>query len=360
MHPHVEVLRDLCDAHGISGYESGVRKLFEERLRPLSEELLRDRTGGVVGRKTGDPNGPKVLIAGHLDEIGFMVTHITSEGFLKFQPIGGWWSQVVLAQRVIVQTRKGPLLGVTGSKPPHILSADERKKVVELKDVFVDIGATSKEHAEEMGVRPGDAIVPYSPFTQLGNPKMYVSKALDNRLGCATALCVLKELQGQAHPNVVFAGATAQEEVGLRGAKTLVHLVDPDIAISIDVGVAGDTPGIESGERQHLGDAGKGPLLMIYDHSMIPNNRFRDFVLDIAAAENIPVQLSSLAGGGTDAGSFHLHGIGVPSVNIGFATRYIHSHNGVVHEDDYLQAIQLVTAMVKALDKDMVTEIQAW
>lgn len=106
MHPHVEVLRDLCDAYGISGYESGVRKLFEERLKPLSEELLRDRTGGVVGRKTGDPNGPKVLIAGHLDEIGFMVTHITSEGFLKFQPIGGWWSQVVLAQRVIVQTRK--------------------------------------------------------------------------------------------------------------------------------------------------------------------------------------------------------------------------------------------------------------
>src|SRR5579875_913401 len=130
MATHIDVLRELCDAYGISGYESGVRKLFEQHLAPLSEQVLRDRSGGIVGVKTGDATGPKVLVAGHLDEIGFMVTHITPEGFLKFQTIGGWWSQVVLSQRVIVQTRKGNLLGVTGSKPPHILPAEERKKVV--------------------------------------------------------------------------------------------------------------------------------------------------------------------------------------------------------------------------------------
>ncbi|EJY55227.1 glutamyl aminopeptidase [Alicyclobacillus hesperidum URH17-3-68] len=360
MATHIDVLRELCDAYGISGYESGVRKLFEQHLAPLSEQVLRDRSGGIVGVKTGDATGPKVLVAGHLDEIGFMVTHITPEGFLKFQTIGGWWSQVVLSQRVIVQTRKGNLLGVTGSKPPHILPAEERKKVVELKDVFIDIGATSKEHAEELGVRPGDAIVPYSPFTQMGNPKMYMSKALDNRLGCATAIGVLKELQGQSHPNTLYAGATVQEEVGLRGARTLAHLVNPDIAISVDVGIAGDTPGIDGDQRGQLADAGKGPLLMIYDGSMIPNNRFRDFVLDTAATEKIPVQVESMSGGGTDAGAFHLHGIGVPSVNIGFATRYIHSHNAIVHEDDYFQAIQLITALVKALDKSVVKEIQEW
>lgn len=329
-------------------------------MKGVSEEILRDRSGGIVGRKTGDASGPKVLIAGHLDEIGFMVTHITEQGFLKFQTIGGWWSQVVLSQRVIVQTRKGELLGVTGSKPPHILPASERNKVVEMNDVFVDIGAFSREEAEEMGVRPGDPIIPYGPFTQMGNPKMYMSKALDNRLGCATALGVLKELQGQSHPNVVFAGATTQEEVGLRGAKTLVNLVNPDVAISIDVGIAGDTPGIKDDERAHLGDAGKGPLLMIYDGSMIPNNRFRDFVLDTAASHQIPVQTESLNGGGTDAGAFHLHGIGVPSVNIGFATRYIHSHNAIVHEDDYFNAIRLVTELVKGLDGGVVKEIQEW
>ena len=144
-----------------------------------------------------------------------------------------------------------------------------------------------------MGVRPGDAIVPYSPFAQLGNPKMYVSKALDNRLGCATALGVLKELQRAGDPNVCVRGRDGAGGVVSPGRAHPRDLVDPDIAISIDVGVAGDTPGIDSGERQHLGDAGKGPLLMIYDHSMIPNNRFRDFVLDIAASEKIPVQLAA-------------------------------------------------------------------
>lgn len=360
MATHIEVLRDLCDAYGISGYESGVRRLFESHLKNVSETTLRDRSGSIVGVKTGDSSGPKVLIAGHLDEIGFMVTHITEEGFLKFQTIGGWWSQVVLSQRVVVQTRNGELLGVTGSKPPHILPASERNKVVEMKDVFVDIGAFSKDEAEAMGVRPGDAIVPYAPFTQMANPKMYVSKALDNRLGCATSLGVLTELQGQSHPNIVYAGATVQEEVGLRGAKTLAHVVNPDIAISIDVGIAGDTPGISDDERAHLADAGKGPLLMIYDGSMIPNNRFRDYVLDTASTHGIPIQMESLNGGGTDAGAFHLHGMGVPSVNIGFATRYIHSHNAIVHEDDYLHAIQLVTEMVKGLDQGVVKEIQEW
>lgn len=360
MASHIDVLRELCDANGISGYESNVRKLFTSHLEKVSEQILRDRSGGIVGVKTGDASGPRVLIAGHLDEIGFMVTHITEEGFLKFQTIGGWWSQVMLSQRVIVQTRKGDLLGITGSKPPHILPAEEAKKVVQIKDIFVDIGATSREHAEEMGVRPGDAIVPFSPFTQMGNPKFYVAKALDNRLGCATSLGVLHELQGQQHPNTVFAGATTQEEVGLRGAKTLANLVNPDIAISIDVGIAGDTPGIDGDERAHLGDAGKGPLLMIYDGSMIPNNRFRDFVIDTARDANIPLQLESLSGGGTDAGAFHLNGIGVPSVNIGFATRYIHSHNATIHEDDYIHAIQLVTELVKRLDGTVVKEIQEW
>lgn len=360
MATHIDVLRELCDANGISGNESNVRKVFASHLQPVSEEILRDRSGGIVGVKTGDASGPRVLIAGHLDEIGFMVTHITDEGFLKFQTIGGWWSQVVLSQRVIVQTREGDLLGVTGSKPPHILPAEEAKKVVQLKDIFIDIGATGRKHAEEMGVRLGDAIVPFSPFTQMGNPKFYVSKALDNRLGCATSLGVLHELQGQSHPNIVFAGATTQEEVGLRGAKTLSNLVSPDIAISVDVGIAGDTPGIEDDERGHLAAAGKGPLLMIYDGSMIPNNRFRDFVIDTANELHIPLQLESLSGGGTDAGAFHLNGIGVPSVNIGFATRYIHSHNATIHEDDFFHAIQLVTELVKRLDAKTVKEIQEW
>lgn len=360
MTSRIDVIRELCDANGISGYESDVRRVYEKHLAPVSERLERDHFGSIVGVKTGDVAGPKILIAGHLDEIGFMVTHITEEGFLKFQTIGGWWSQVMLSQRVLVQTRKGNLLGVTGSKPPHILPAEERKKVVEIKDIFVDIGATSREQAAEMGVRPGDAIVPWSPFTQMANSKLYVGKALDNRLGCATALEVLRELQGQAHPNIVYSGATTQEEVGLRGAQTLVHHVKPDISIALDVGIAGDTPGIDADERAHLADVGKGPLLMIFDGSMIPNTRFRDFVLDTASDANIPVQVESLSGGGTDAGAFHVHASGVPSVAIGYATRYIHSHNAIFHEDDFENGVRLVTELVKRLDAGVVKEIQEW
>ncbi|WAH35727.1 M42 family metallopeptidase [Alicyclobacillus dauci] len=360
MKSRIEVIRELCDANGISGYESNVRKVYEQHLTPLSESIVRDNTGGIVGVKTGDAKGPRVLVTGHLDEIGFMVTNITKEGFIKFQTIGGWWSQVMLSQRVVVQTRKGDVIGVTGSKPPHILPAKERNEVVEIKDMFIDIGAFSREEAEEMGVKPGDAIVPWSPFTQMTNSKLFVAKALDNRLGCATALEVLRDLQGEKHPNTVYAGATTQEEVGLRGARTLVHKVDPDVAIALDVGIAGDTPGVSEDERGHLADVGKGPLLMIFDGSMIPNNRFRDFVLDTASDAKIPVQVESLQGGGTDAGAFHLHGIGVPSVAIGYATRYIHSHNAIFHQDDFENGVRLVTELVKRLDSTVVKDIQQW
>lgn len=356
----IDVIRELCDAHGVSGDESKVRKLYETYLVPLSERLERDNMGGVVGVKTGDEKGPRILIAGHLDEIGMMVTHVTNEGFIRFQTVGGWWSQVMLSQRVMVQTRKGDILGVTGSTPPHILPAKERDKTVEIKSMFIDIGASSQEEVTEMGVQPGDSIVPWSPFTQMSNPKMFVAKALDNRLGCATALEVLRELQGEKHPNIVYAGATVQEEVGLRGAKTLVHQVNPDIAIALDVGIAGDTPGIVEDDRARYADVGKGPLFMIFDATTLPNRRFRDFVLDTASDAKIPVQVESLAGGGTDAGSFHLHASGVPSISIGYATRYIHSHNAVFHQDDFDHGVQLITELVKRLDRDMVKEIQEW
>ncbi|GMA49431.1 putative aminopeptidase YsdC [Alicyclobacillus contaminans] len=353
-----ELIQRLADAHGISGFERNVRKLYESYLAPVSEELIRDRFGGVVGKKTGDASGPKVLIAGHLDEIGMVVTHITDDGFLYFQTVGGWWSQVMLAQRVVVHTRKGELMGVIGSKPPHLLTAEERNKVVKIQDMYIDIGVKDKEEAESFGVRPGDPISPWGPFTPLANGKYFMAKALDNRLGSAAAVEVLRALQGQSHPNVLFAGATAQEEVGLRGAQTLVHTVDPDVAIALDVGIAGDTPGMKKTEA--LSRCGEGPILLIYDGSMIPNTRFRDFVLDTAADAGLPVQVEYVSGGGTDAGKFHTHASGVPSVSIGFPTRYIHSHSAVYHQDDFDNAVRLVAELVRRLDASTVEDIQQY
>lgn len=356
MKSRLDVIQELCEAYGVSGQEAEVRKLYEQYLGPVSDELQHDNFGGVVGKKIGDITGPKVMLAGHLDEIGMMVTYITDEGFIYFQTIGGWWSQVMLAQRVVIQTRKGNITGIIGSKPPHVLPADERNKTVKIKDMFIDIGVTSKAEAAEVGIRPGDAVLPWSPFVQLANPKFYMGKALDNRLGCATAFEVLRELQGVQHPNVLYAGATTQEEVGLRGAQTMVQHVQPDIAIALDVGIAGDTPEMKRSEA--LSKCGEGPILLLYDSSMIPNPLFRDFVMDTAQDAKIPLQVEVVAGGGTDAGRFQSYGSGVPSVAIGYPTRYIHSHAAVYHQDDFDNGVRLLVELVKKLDWETVRTIQ--
>jgi putative aminopeptidase FrvX len=352
----MQLIKTLCEAHGVSGFEQSVRELYRSFLEPVSDTLQRDRFGGIVGKKVGDASGPKVLLAGHLDEIGMLVTYITDEGFIKFQTVGGWWSQVMLSQRVVIQTRKGEVIGVVGSKPPHVLPAEERKKVVNVRDMFIDIGVKDKEEAEAVGVRPGDPITPWSPFVPMANEKYFMGKALDNRLGCATAVEVLRALQGQAHPNILYAGATTQEEVGLRGAQTLVHEIQPDVAIALDVGIAGDTPGLTKGDA--LSKLGDGPCLFLYDASMIPNRRFRDLVMDTAADSKIPLQVEVVPGGGTDAGRFHTFGSGVPSVAFGYPTRYIHSHVAVYHQDDFDHGVQLLVELVKRLDKSTVELIQ--
>jgi putative aminopeptidase FrvX len=353
----LKMYEELTCVPGISGYEEPVRKVMRKYLEPVSNEIITDNLGSVAGVKVGSEGGPKIMIAGHLDEVGWMVTMITKEGFLKIQPVGGWWSQVMLAQRVRVLTRKGELLGLVGSKPPHILPAEERNKVVQIKDMFIDIGASSKEEAEEYGVRPGDPIIPHCDFAVMPNPKILLNKAWDNRAGCAVAIMTLQELQGQEHPNTVYAVGTVQEEVGLRGATTMANRIQPDIGIALDVGIAGDVPGVRESEAQ--GKLGKGPVILLYDASMVPNQALRNLVIDTAEELGIPYQFDAIPGGGTDAGRIHVAGAGVPSIAIGFATRYIHSHAGLIHRDDMENAAKLVAAVVKKLDNEMVQRIRA-
>jgi putative aminopeptidase FrvX len=356
MDHRLKMYEALTSANGIPGYEEPVRRVMRQYLEPLSDEILIDNLGSIAGVKKGTGNGPKVMVAGHLDEVGFIVTHITEKGFLKIQPVGGWWSQVMLAQRVKILTRKGELVGVIGSKPPHILSADERNKVVQIKDMFIDIGAASKEEALEFGVRPGDAVVPHCDFTVMANPKILMNKAWDNRAGCAAAIMVLEELQGAQHEATVYAVGNVQEEVGLRGAITMTNTIQPDIGIALDVGICGGTPGVAPTDVQ--AKMGEGPVILLYDASMVPNQALRHLVIDTAEELGIPYQFDSIAGGGTDAGRMHLWGRGVPSIAIGFATRYIHSHAALIHRDDMENAAKLVAALVKKLDAETVQKIK--
>ncbi|WP_164216827.1 M42 family metallopeptidase [Virgibacillus sp. YIM 98842] len=350
------MLKDLTDAKGISGHEKEARGVMEKYLAPHADEVYTDNLGSLIGKKAGNPDGPKIMVAGHLDEIGFMVTRIDDKGFVYFQTIGGWWSQVMLAQRVTIMGSKGDVTGVIGSKPPHILSAEARKKPVKIEDMFIDIGASSKDEAHDFGVKPGDSIVPYFEFSQLKNEKMLLAKAWDNRIGCAIAIEVLKQLKNADHPNVVYGVGTIQEEVGLRGARTSAHKIQPDIGFGVDVGIAGDTPGISNHEADSK--LGKGPQLVLYDASMISHKGVRDFIVKTADENNIPYQFTSMAGGGTDSGSIHLTANGVPSLSITIATRYIHSHAAILHRDDFENAVKLIVEAIKKLDSETVKEIQ--
>jgi endoglucanase len=349
------MLKELTDAKGIPGNEREVREVMKKYIAPYANELTTDGLGSLIAKKVGVLDGPKIMVAGHLDEVGFMITQIDDKGFLRFQTVGGWWGQVMLAQRVTIVTKKGDVTGIIGSKPPHILSVEARKKPVEIKDMFIDIGASSREEVMEWGVRPGDMVVPYFEFTVMNNEKMLLAKAWDNRIGCAIAIDVLKHLKGIDHPNVVYGVGNVQEEVGLRGAKTAAAKIQPDIGFAVDVGIAGDTPGVS--EKEAMSKMGKGPQVVIYDASLVAHKGLRDLVTDTADELNIPYQFESIPAGGTDAGSIHLTHNGVPALAITIATRYIHSHAAMLHRDDYENAVKLIVEVIKRLDRETVDKI---
>ncbi|MFB4159792.1 M42 family metallopeptidase [Geomicrobium sp. JSM 1781026] len=347
-----QMLKDLTDANGVPGNERESREVMQKYITPFADEVTTDNLGSLIAKKTGTAGGPKVMVAGHLDEIGFMVTQIDDKGFIKFQPLGGWWEQVMLAQRVNIMTKKGNIVGVIGSKPPHILPAEQRKKMVDKKDMFIDIGASSKEEAESFGVKPGDSVVPICDFTVMNNEKLLMAKAWDNRIGCALAIEVLKQLKDVDHPNEVYGVGTVQEEVGLRGAKTSAAAIEPDIGFSVDVGIAGDTPGVSKSDAQ--AEIGKGPQILVYDASLISHKGLRDLVVDTAEAENIPYQFDAMAAGGTDGGAIQLTANGVPALSICIPTRYIHTHAGILHQDDFENAAKLIVSVIKKLDAETV------
>ncbi|MEG2342589.1 MAG: M42 family metallopeptidase [Acidaminococcaceae bacterium] len=348
MKEKLEWLRRYSETCGVSGFETRIKDLMLERLAGKAQ-VSYDKLGSVVFTASGSQTGPKIMLASHMDEIGFMVKHITKDGFLRFTCLGGWWEQVMLSQRVTVHGTKGDLVGVIGSKPPHILSAEERTKVVAKKDMYIDIAATDEQAARALGVIEGSAVTPYAEFAVMGDGKTLLGKAWDNRIGCAIMADVVDNLAIAKHPNTVYGVATVQEEVGLRGAQTSVNMLQPDIAFVIDTCVAGGTPGVE--DEVAPAKIGQGIAITIYDAGMIPNTALRDYVFTLAKELEIPTQVSISEGGATDGGRIHLHADGVLTLTLSVPTRYIHSHQSVIHLDDYLGAVKLLTALIKTLDQ---------
>ena len=348
----LELMSKMMDAFGPSGFEREINRIVKEEVKPIADEIITDKLGSVAFKLDGD--GPKVLLAGHTDEVGFIISSITKEGFLTFNQLGGWWDQVLLAQKVIIRGTKGDVVGVIASKPPHILPMEERKKVVVKKDMFIDIGVSSKEEVEDVGIRVGDPVVPWSPFQTIHDGKVAMGKAFDDRIGAFVIMEAMRRIKEQkiAHPNVIIGAATVQEEVGLRGAQTMAQTVNPDVAIVLEVDIAGDVPGIKPHEAATK--MGGGPGMITYDRSMIPNQDLKEFVLDIASKAQIPIQLSQMAGGGTDAGRIHVNSSGCPSVVLTVPTRHIHSHIGLLSLKDTENMIRLVVELLRKLDWDTV------
>jgi putative aminopeptidase FrvX len=351
-----KLFEELTEAAGVSGYEGEVRAIIRRRLEPLAR-IEHDKLGSIIGVKPGTADAPRVMLAGHMDEVGFMVSLITNEGFIRFVPLGGWWSQVMLGQRVVVKTSGGDVPGVLGARPPHLLDAEEAKKPVDKKDMYIDIGATSADEVKACGVRLGDPVIPICPFTVMAPGKTYLAKAWDDRLGCALFIQAFERLQGKDHPNTLYGVGTVQEEVGPRGAKTSVHNVNPDVAIILEVDIAGDVPGIKPEESSIK--LGKGPSLLLYDARMIPNLRLRDLVIATAEENKIPLQFSAMRGGATDGAVIHMHNEGVPTVVLGIPTRHIHSHAGIVHRADCDHALDLLVKLLLRLDKVTVDGLTA-
>jgi putative aminopeptidase FrvX len=345
----LEYLKELVDTHGVPGFEQEVAAVMSRRLKGHGT-ITKDRLGSFICEKKGPAGGPRILLAGHLDEVGFMVKSITKDGFIRFLGLGGWWGHVVLGQRLIIRTRKGDVVGVVGSKPPHELREEDRKKVLELREMYIDVGAASDfDVRKRLDIRPGDPIVPDSKFTVMANPNLLLAKAWDNRIGCAIASETMRALKGATLPNTVIAAATVQEEVGLRGAQTTAFKTSPDVAFALDVGIAHDTPGTEGDEK-----LGGGPLVVIYDATVIPNRGLLDLVTDTAKKLKIDLQFESVERGGTDAGRFHVNAEGVPSIAMGVASRYIHSHVSIIDRRDFDRTVRLLAAVVKRLDRKTV------
>lgn len=348
-----EMFKILTELPGAPGNEHAVRAFMKNEMEPYADSIIQDGLGSLFGVKEGDENGPRVMVAGHMDEVAFMVTAITDNGMIRFQTLGGWWGQTMLAQRVHIFTKKGRVEGVISSTPPHLLTEDQRNKPMQIKHMQIDIGADDKADAEAIGIKPGQSILPVSAFTPLANPKKIMAKAWDNRYGCGLAIELLKEVHGKTVPNMLYSGATVQEEVGLRGAQTAAHLINPDVFFALDASPANDT----TGDKNEFGQLGKGVLLRILDGTMVTHSGMREFVLDTAESNSIPYQYF-VSPGGTDAGRVHTTGNGVPSAVIGICSRYIHTHSSIIHTDDYDAAKELLVKLMTTLDKTTVDTIK--
>ncbi|HDI02255.1 MAG TPA: M42 family peptidase [Ignisphaera sp.] len=355
-----ELLENLCSIIAPSGREHEVRKRVIELLKPVADSIWIDALGNVIAMKKGRKDGRKIMLAAHMDEIGFFVSHIDDKGFLRILPIGGIHERTIVYQRVLIKTRDGKIYrGVIGLKPPHIAKPEEARQIPELKELFVDVGAKSREDVNKMGVRVGDIVVFDREIVDLGNDRI-TGKSLDDRVGLAILIKVFELIENNEVD--VYAVATVQEEVGLKGARTAAFSISPHVALALDVTIASDVPGVA--EHEWVTQLGKGPAIKIADGrnamGLIGHPEVVNKLIEIAEEMKIPYQISIAPGGTTDASIIALNKEGVPAAVVAVPSRYIHSPIEVVDLNDVVNTIKLVKGFIEDISIEWIDKIRGF
>lgn len=346
-------IKALTELQGTSGFEEDIRSYMKKNMVGLVDDIQFDGLGGIFGiKKSKNSTDPRVMVAAHMDEVGFLLTQIKENGLFRVTPLGGWNPYAVSAQRFTLKTKKGNYPCISSSVAPHLLRGNTSKKSLEVADILFDAGFQSKEEAELFGVRPGDSIVPQVETIQTANKKNIIGKAWDNRYGCTLVLEMLETLKEETLNYHLIAGANVQEEVGLRGAKPAVHKFHPDLFFAVDCSAADDV----QTKKDTYGHLGAGTLIRIFDPGMITLPRMREYLLDTAETHHIPYQYF-VSKGGTDAGAAHTTNHGVPSAVIGVCARYIHTHQTMFNIEDYEAAYELLVQVLKGLDQTTINTI---
>ncbi len=334
------LLKSLSELNGTSGAEGLVRDFLRQQIEPFVETIKVDKMGNLIATKHGQLSGPKVMLAAHMDEVALMIIEITSDGFLKFRPVGGIDARILVSKPVKLNES---LVGVIGAKAIHLQKRSERQKALTYEQLYIDIGAKSKEEASSK-VKLGD----YAYFMTTCEPfgeGLYKGKAFDDRAGCA----ILAELLKKDYDFPLVAAFTVQEEVGLRGAKVAAYHIAPDFAIVIEGTVAADLSDRE--EEGWVTELGKGPACSLMDRTTLYNPKLIQWIADVARQKGIPLQFRRGSSGGNDAGSIHVSKAGIPTIVLSVPCRYIHSFVSVISEKDYIACLNLVDELLKDLPR---------
>lgn len=324
-----EILKQLTEAFGPSGFETEVTELIKTMVTNHVDEIQTDVMGNLIAIKKGSENGRKIMFAAHTDEIGIVVTHIDDKGFLRFANIGGLGISTLVGNRV--RFANGTIGAIYHEKGDW--------KELSLDKLYVDIGAESKEEALEK-VQVGEFGIFHREFTDLGN--RLIAKSMDDRVGCAVLIDALKKIENPK--NTLYFVFTTQEEVGLRGARTAAYGIEPDLGIALDVTLTGDMPEA----RRMSVSLGEGAAIKVKDSSLIVHPKVKELLVKLAKENNIPYQMEVLEAGGTDAGAIHLTKAGIPSGTISIPTRYVHSPSEMVDIRDVEACVDLVVALADA------------